>query len=95
MNSQKRHEIVRGGLWSGLEQRKIDQGWSPTLADTEEYGIDCVWDWSSTYFTAGPHLKPGRYENIRDIARLPGLMMVKYHSSLKLWGVGQLLKGRR
>ena len=71
---------------------KIDQGWSSTLADTEEYKIDCIWVWSSTYFTAGPHLKPGRYENIWDIASLPGLMMVKYHSSLKQWGVGSFSK---
>jgi len=68
--------------------QKSDRVWSPALANTKDYGIDCVWVWSSTYSTADPRLKLGRYENIWDIADMSGLMTVKYHSSLKQWRGG-------
>lgn len=83
----KSREVGRGQDWD-----RINQGWFPTLADLEEYRLDGVWVWSSIYFTAGPRLKPGRYENIQDIAGLPGLTLVKYHPSLKLQGVGSFSK---
>lgn len=79
--------MVRTG--TQLAAEKIDQGQSLTLADAEEYRVECAWFRSSMYLTAGPHLKPDRYENVWDTASLPGLT---YNSSLKQWGVGSSSK---